>query len=198
MKEPVSKGSDVRRFSLNVFLRGCSSLRSINLFFYIPGIKIKRYNSHSGSGARVGEEYFIRPCFSNDRLSIYCEISKILKSKGISTCPEANIFKHLSKSLIHGGVHFSWGQERIALPPQRENPLSSSRVSSSLARIVYLARACCLAMALITSEPGYPDLTFRVSTASYFVISSYTEKVDLPTCIRLQIHIALSPGGMRN
>ena len=143
MKEPVSKGSDVRRFSLNVFLRGCSSLRSINLFFYIPGIKIKRYNSHSGSGARVGEEYFIRPCFNNDRLSIYCEISKILKCKGIGTCPEANIFKQLSKSLIQGGVHFSWGQERIALPPSTGKS-SLFLAWNLLPRAHSISRACLL------------------------------------------------------
>ena len=114
-KSQYLKGVTFDVFLSMSFCEGCSSLRSINLFFYIPGIKIKRYNSHSGSGARVREEYFIWPCFNNDRLSIYCEISKILKSKGISTCPEANIFKHLSKSLIQGGVHFSWGQERIFL-----------------------------------------------------------------------------------
>ena len=98
------------------------------------------------------------------------------------------------RTLYTEGVIIAGGTRGCPYPPQRENPLSSTRVSSSLARLVYLARACCMVMAL-TSEPGYPGPTFRVSTASYFVISSYTEKVDLSTGVRLQIHIALSPGG---
>lgn len=101
------------------------------------------------------------------------------------------------RALYTEGVIIAGDKRGYPYPPQKENPLSSTRVSSSLARIVYITRDRCMAMAL-TSEPEYPGLTFRVSTASCFVISSYTEKVDLPTGIRLQIHIALSPGGMRN
>lgn len=122
------------------------------------------------------------------------KFQKYLSLKQPAHAPRQIFVNTFLRALYTEGVIIAGGKRGYPYPPQRENPLSSSRVSSSLARLVYLARACCMVMAL-TSEPGYPGPTFRVSTASYFVISSYTEKVDLPTGVRLQIHIALSPGG---
>ena len=80
------------------------------------------------------------------------------------------------RGLYTEGVITAGGKRGYPYPPQRENPLSSSRVSSSLARIVYLERACCMALST-TSEPGYPGLTFRVSNSWQEPI---TRSVQLP------------------